>query len=285
MHRRRNRRKNKTKPKNTEEKSNRTRPDIDEAKTSWENGNLFLDLADFKPPLPKVSVVTITKDRHNFFPLAVHNWKNFKYAEDLIEWVIVDDSADDSLRGLLPVDERIHYHHLKCVLPISDKRNYAVKKCTGTIIVHMDDDDYHFPDSIIAKVRVLMTYPEKQCAFSLPIGTYNIHNGASVIMDSEGDDIPEGSMIYYKKFWKESKFATCPEKNWSEWFGLCHNRWDKLISIPFWFNFIAFTHKKNATGSARFQRGSKNPQETPSFKKIFGDETLQIIRKIAQIEK
>ena len=37
---------------------------------------------------------------------------------------------------------------------IGDKRNFGVENCTHDIIVHQDDDDFYFPDSILAKIRI-----------------------------------------------------------------------------------------------------------------------------------
>ena len=38
---------------------------------------------------------------------------------------------------------------------LGEKRNYAIEHSTGEYIVIMDDDDYYFSDSIMAKIRIL----------------------------------------------------------------------------------------------------------------------------------
>lgn len=257
----------------------RFRPEIDEAVTIRTSAGLQLDLKNITY-LPPVSIVTITKDRADQFQLALRNWKKFRYPEDTIEWIVVDDSKTDELKSLLPEDPRIRYFHLKSVLPIADKRNYAVKKCQGTIIVNMDDDDYHFEDSVLSKVRVLLDNPNKDCVCSLPVGIYDLANCSSVIADSKGDDIPEATLAFRKTFWKTGKFANHPNGIDSEWYGLCNGRWDRMINIPFWFNVIMLTHSKNATGNLR-RVGNHN--SVPSFEKIWDKETTSIINNIRKI--
>ena len=51
-------------------------------------------------------------------------------------------------------------------MPVGQKRNYGVEQCRYDFIVHQDDDDYYFPDSILAKVRILKRYPKCGCCFS-----------------------------------------------------------------------------------------------------------------------
>ena len=210
--------------KNAEEKKE---PPLDEVKTKWtEDKRFILDLPDVKEDdLPFVSVLTITRNRSHFFPLFFSNWNSFKYPKEKIEWVIIDDSDTDELKDKLSKETRIKYFYLKSVLNIADKRNYGVKQCKGTHIVHMDDDDYYFDDSVLAKIRVLLYYKDKECVVSIPFGIYNLHNNSSAIVDSEGNDLPEATMAYTKKFWKEQKFGYSTEdKSKSEWYGLCNGR-------------------------------------------------------------
>jgi len=53
--------------------------------------------------LPDISIVTITKDRRVFMPLAKYSYMIQSYPEDKLEWVIVDDGddpIDDTLIGV-----------------------------------------------------------------------------------------------------------------------------------------------------------------------------------------
>ena len=225
----------------------------------WKNNNLLLDLPDIKEnDFPFVSVLTITKDRKNIFDLPIHVWTEYKYPIHKIEWVIIDDSKDDSLQSILPPDNRIKYFHLSNPLPIPDKRNFGVKKCKGEYIVLMDDDDYYFPDSILAKIRVLLKYKEHSCVYSNPIGVYNILKKSSTIVSTSGPDIPEATMAFSKSFWKKGKFGNgIKNKNGfqhSEWFNFVKGRRKSLIKIPFWFNCIVLNHRENTTQKTRDQK-------------------------------
>jgi glycosyltransferase involved in cell wall biosynthesis len=249
----------------------RSKPD--EVKTRWEDGKLLLDLKKLDVELPDVSVVTITKNREELFPLAIHNWTRFAYPRDSIEWVIVDDSDTDSLKKLIPIDNRIKYIYLEKPLAIADKRNYAVEKCSGDIIINMDDDDIHFDDSILAKVRVLLSYPDKKCVYSLPLGIYNLQDGTSMISDSLGEIFPEGSMAFWKDFWTQGKFGTSPP--YGEWYEFCKGRKEQLINMPFWFNFLACSHGNNTT---KGRKPKKN--NGPSFDSMLSEETKTVIREL-----
>jgi len=257
---------------------NKTRPDITEAKLIRREGEIELDLKPITS-LPFVSVLTITKNRSHFFPLSLHNWNNFRYPKDRIEWVIVDDSKTDELKDLIPSDDRIRYYHLPVPLPIADKRNYSVKKCKGTIISHMDDDDFYFSDSVLAKVRILIDYPDKDCVFSLPLGVHDIIEDKGGTLQTSGNDIPEASMTYRKSFWKRGKFGRGEDS--SEWYKFCTGRWDRLINIPFWFNMIAITHKNNATGGVR--RLNVPTKESVNFYKVWDKKTKRVIKGLVEM--
>ena len=245
------------------------------AQTKSEDGKITLDLVPIKYPLPTVSVVTITKDREYLFPIPIHNWSHFKYPKDLIEWVIVDDSKTDNLKNIIPPDNRIRYFYLKDQMTISNKRNYAVSQCTGSIIVNMDDDDIHFEDSILAKVRVLQTYPDKKCVFSLPVGIYDLKNSSSMISDSSEEIYIESSLAFYKEFWEQGKFGSLPPNG--EWYYFAKGRTNKFVNIPFWFNFLLCNHGSNVT-----QGRDCSEKTNPSFDILLTD---QMKHTISQVRK
>jgi len=228
--------------------------------------------------LPFVSILTITKDRLHFFlppSLPIHNFNSFSYPRERIEWIIIDDSKTDELKNYLPNNPSIKYFFLPTALPIADKRNYGVKRCNGEIIVHMDDDDFYFSDSVLAKVRVLQTY-KKECVYSLPLGIHDIIHNKSAVADSKDKDIPEASLAYTKTFWRNGKFKT--EGKNSEWYGLCYGRMDKTICMPFIFNMIAFSHTTNVTGKLR--RLPKSGRRGQNFSSILKDEVMHIVNHL-----
>ena len=232
-----------------------------EASFSTDNNEITLKA----PPLPDnkfptVSVLTITKNRADIFDLAIFNWKNFKYPENKIEWVIIDDSDNEKLGNLLPDDERIKYFYTPtspCALTFSDiaeKRNFGIDKCQNSVISIMDDDDYHYPDSILGKIRIMDKY-KKDCVITNKIAVYNLILNKSQIMEAKSIKdsrkmVPEAFLTFKKSFWASQKFAINDENN-GEGYAMIEGRFKKLIRIPYFFNGIAITHKENVTGNSR----------------------------------
>jgi glycosyltransferase involved in cell wall biosynthesis len=102
---------------------------------------------------PLVSCIMPTCNRPAFVPQAVHYFLRQDYPAK--ELVVVDD-GDHSIRGLLPRDRRIRYVRLHRRLPLGEKRNVAVARSRGEIIVHWDDDDWYGPARLSYQVSALL---------------------------------------------------------------------------------------------------------------------------------
>lgn len=198
---------------------------------------------------PMVSVVTPTFKRDHIFDIAIYNWNNFIYPDDKIEWIILDDSPRDSVKKLrkkLPRDSRIKYYTCKKIDRIGVKRNKVNELAAGDIIVHMDDDDYYPPDSIINRVRSLITY-SKRCVGSSSVNCINLLDNTCFKTGGGYKDntiiTAEASLCYYKKFWEEKHYdenITCEEcKEFLE------DRTNDYIDLHSAFVMIAITHSKN----------------------------------------
>ena len=242
---------------------------------------IVLDLPPVIDNLPMVSVVTITKNRVDQFELVINNWKSFLYPEHLIEWIVIDDSEVNTLGTKLQNlhDSRIKYYYEKEFPDIGIKRNYSIEKSRGEIIVHMDDDDFHYADSVLAKVRCLQKYKKykKKCLFSSPIGVYNLKNNNSQVL--EGDPkvpgVPEATMAYYRSFWESSsKFKSeCS----GEGLNMIWNQDKHLLKIPYFFNCICFTQPKNTTTSTRDLIIAGN-EHCMNFMDLFPPEVVVIVK-------
>jgi glycosyltransferase involved in cell wall biosynthesis len=94
-------------------------------------------------PRPWASVITPTFGRPEMLPQA---YKAFSTQTiDQIEWVVVDDSAQESAFMTELADPRVRYIYLPARLSTGEKRNIAVDASSADIIVHFDDDDYYAP--------------------------------------------------------------------------------------------------------------------------------------------
>lgn len=200
--------------------------------------------------LPHISIITPTKDRLKFLPIALNNFYNFNYPQDKLEWIIIEESNYPSCKNILPDDNRIRLIQLssKYDIPISTKRNIGVKSSKYNIICHMDDDDYYPPNSILSRVLTLMSN-NVECVGCCKLGCYDLINNTSFEIDDTNVSMSEASMCYTKKFWNEKPFN---EKiKTGEGIHFISGREDKILQIPYSFVLIAITHNSNITSKIR----------------------------------
>ena len=230
--------------------------------------------------LPGVSIITPTHNHYEIFPLAVRNFYHFKYPRDKLEWIIIDDSDEKkSIKDYIPNDKRIKYINCKVgdKLPISKKRNLGIAYAKYSIIAHMDDDDYCIPESIISRVKVLLSY-NKECVGCSKIGVYDIIGDRSIynFKDATKTELWEGTLLYKKEFWNKQKFNENILSN--ESYHFLKGRKDKIIDMPSDFVMIALYHNLNYTDNFRFHGHSKDF----SFFKLMDPETRQFIIAIKE---
>ncbi len=265
-------------------------------------GSMVLDLPPLDYDLPPVSIVTITKDRSLFAPVMLHNWNTCVYPPEKLEWVIVDDSQDpkENLEQYIPSDDkRINYIKLKEWMPIADKRNFAVSKAKYDIIAFQDDDDFYFPDSVYAKVRILNHY-KKEVVTSIPIGVYDMVEKTSFILDTtvkngkRANDIPEATLLFKKSYWKNNKFKSEYESGASEGKAFLNKKFNAWINVHFLFNTISITHTKNITNNNRrlYAPDTNEPgpqgvdlKKVGDFKQVFGEGFNYILDNISTFMK
>jgi hypothetical protein len=160
--------------------------------------------------LPDVSIVTITKDRRIFMPLAKYCYMIQSYPEDKMEWVIVDD-GDDPIEDTLIGVPNVKYIRCDQGMTISQKRNLGVQNAMYDIVAFMDDDDVYPNNSVLQRVAMLMKEPAKQCGFCTTIPCYDITKYSS-FMNVPPMTLPmrervsEATLVFTKKFWEECSF-------------------------------------------------------------------------------
>ena len=267
-----------------------------------ENGAMDLVLPELSEEelmasLPNVSIVTITKDRAMFAGIMLYNWINIKYPREKLEWVILDDSEDTSIHNLAdyipPDDPYIKYHKLDRWYPVAEKRNKAVELANYEYIVHMDDDDYYYPDHVLAKIRLMMHY-KVYGVHSIPIGVYDMMERSSYIFNPKGkgdkdhNDIAEATLAYTKEYWRRNKFYSEHKNGTGEGRSFIGKNFSKWVNVHFMFNMISITHSKNVTGhNRRLINDSLNEVQTGNFEDVFPEDfkyVLDNVRKILQAE-
>jgi len=216
--------------------------------------------------LPNISIITPTYNRKSLFPIALRNFYFFDYPKEKMEWIICDDGQQD-LKSIIPNDNRIKYVKVNIdgKLNVSQKRNLCIQHTTHDIIVHMDDDDYYFPHSLKSRVKTLLKYKNKKCISSKNMGYYHLIDNYSFLKgcyDKHNNLIflPEASMAYYKSFWKERNFDERVASG--EFIHFLKDRFDQLITIPYEFNMIAFTHHDNTCTQETVERNKFNFWDT-----------------------
>lgn len=160
--------------------------------------------------LPDVSIITITKDRRIFMPLAKYSYMIQSYPEDKMEWVIVDD-GDDSIEDTLIGVPNVKYVRCEQGMTISQKRNLGVQNAMYDIVAFMDDDDVYPNNSVLQRVAMLLKEPTKQCGFCTTIPCYDITKYSSFMNIPPmtlpmSERVSEATLIFTKKFWEELPF-------------------------------------------------------------------------------
>jgi len=160
--------------------------------------------------LPDVSILTITKNRRVFMPLAKYSYMIQSYPEDKLEWVIVDDGDDPIEDTLIGVPNVVY---IKCDpgMTISQKRNLAVKNAMYDIMVTMDDDDVYPNNSVLQRVAMMLKEPVKQCGFCTTIPCYDITKFSSFMNVPPmtlrmSERVSEATLVFTRQFWNQGKF-------------------------------------------------------------------------------
>lgn len=107
--------------------------------------------------LPVVSVITPTRARPSFLALTAR-WLECQTYQGRIEWIIVNADTKPLVR-LPRFDRSVRRFESVCILdrtgPTGFLRNEACRMASGSLIVHVDDDDFQFPDRIAKQVEAL----------------------------------------------------------------------------------------------------------------------------------
>ena len=228
--------------------------------------------------LPSVSIITPTKNRGFIFKLAIYNFYNFIYPPNKLEWVILDN-GNERVESLLPNDKRIKYIKLDVEkrLPMGEKRNVCVQNASHNLILHMDDDDYYPPESLIARVKCYMKYRGKniQCLGCNKTFSYDISTGKSALVGTGNKYFGESSLIYTKNFWKNRNYENNSYNNEILYF--LEYRQNQCMAIPSQFVTIAFTHNNNITKDLRRVKKTEIKQ---SIYEQFNEQTKMIVSLI-----
>ena len=199
-----------------------------------------------KKKLPYVTLITPTKNRNWAFSIAYDNFCNLAYPQHKLEWIIIDDSTDDdiSFENYIPKNNRIKYIKLDTPHSIFEKRKIGVENASYDYLAFIDDDDYYPPNSIIARVKLLIKYDNISCIGSSKVGVYDIVNKKSANKLYPLYELCESSLLFTKEFWQNTNFKNFDvNKSFTKQF--LENRYDEIMDIPDFFNVTCLSHGLN----------------------------------------
>jgi hypothetical protein len=231
--------------------------------------------------LPKVSIITLTKDRRAFIPLAKYCFLAQSYPEDKLEWVIVDDGKDQikDLVSDLPNVKYVLCDDREGGWTIGAKRNLGVESASHDVLVMMDDDDVYPNNSILTRVAFMLAGPKPhECVFSTTIPCYDIHETKSFMNVppttlAQGDRVSEATLCFTRDFWKNSPF---PDVQIAEAGAFIRGREQMCREVSPQDVIVSLTHKKT-TSSRRAPPGEANGCHYG-----FADELFTLVSEIAQ---
>ena len=227
--------------------------------------------------LPCVSIITLTRDRRSFIPLAKYCFLAQTYPEHLLEWVIVDDGKDP-IKNLISDLPNVTYILLDEPLSIGAKRNLAVMKAKHDILVIMDDDDVYPNNSVLARVAHMLAAPRKECLFSTMLPCYEIHETKSfmnvppITLDMS-KRVSEATLCFTRSFWQQQPF---PDQQIAEGDAFIHGREGMCREFSPQDVIVSLSHKKT-TSSRKPPVG----MEVNGSHYGFSDELFTLISEIA----
>jgi hypothetical protein len=198
--------------------------------------------------LPMISVITITRDRRPFIPLAKYGIVAQSYPPEKIEWVIVDDGMDQ-IKDLVSDLPNVKYVLHDTPLTIGAKRNLAVESASHDILVMMDDDDVYPNNSFLSRVAHMMAAPRKECLFSTTIPCYEIHEKKSfmnvppITLDMS-KRVSEATLCFTRAFWQSQKF---PDEQIAEGDAFIRGREHMCREMSPQDVIVSLVHKKNTS--------------------------------------
>jgi len=213
--------------------------------------------------LPKVGIVTVTRNRKEWWANMMQNVVNQKWPLPRLEWIIVDDGDEDQ-RLKADVDTfvektpglTVRYLEMEKPRSIGAKRNAAVEAAAEdvSVFVMMDDDD-HYPPTSIAK-RVSWLYrtlpakkPQSQIVYSSVLPMYDLTRYISAInvppLDvGPAERVSEATLAFTREAWVSRQF---PDVSMAEGLGFIEDREELTVEIPHKDVIVSFIHLKNSS--------------------------------------
>ena len=227
--------------------------------------------------LPNVSIITVTRDRRAFIPLAKYCIVAQGYPEDKIEWVIVDD-GNDQIKDLVSEMPNVKYVLSDDPMTIGAKRNLGIESASHDVLVMMDDDDVYPNNSVLTRVAYMMAAPKKEAVFCTTIPCYDIHERKSFMNVppntlAMSERVSEATLCFTRDFWSQRKF---PDQQIAEGGAFIRDREVMCRELSPQDVIVSLVHSKN-TSSRKAPAGEANGCHYG-----FSDELFTLVTEIGQ---
>ena len=218
---------------------------------------------------PFVSVCTPTFNRRPFIEYMIKCFNHQDYPKSRIEWIIVDDGTD-KIGDLVSHIPQVKYFSYEKKMTLGEKRNLMHTKCSGSIIVYMDDDDYYPPQRISHAVERLKATPTALCAGSSEIYIYFKHINKLYQFGPYGPNHSTAGTFAFKKELLditsyENGAALAEERHFLKNYTIPFVQLDPLKTI------LVFSHEHNT-----FDKRKLLENQHPNFVKESMDKKVEI---------
>jgi|694.fasta_scaffold22106_3 glycosyltransferase involved in cell wall biosynthesis len=227
------------------------------------NENINLE----KNELPFVSICTPTFNRRPFIPYIKKCFENQTYPKEKMEWIIIDDGFDP-VGDLFEDIPQVKYFYFPEHMTLGKKRNLMHTKCSGDIIVYMDDDDYYPPERVSHAVEKLMANPTALVAGSSEMHIY--FDSIKSIMQF-GPYGPNHSTAATFAFKKEALLITSYDDNalLAEEKQFLKNYTIPFVQLNTLKTILVFSHKHNSLNKDKMLENPEMSKASPSKYNIF----------------
>ena len=193
---------------------------------------------------PLISICTPTFNRRPFIPYMIKCFYHQTYPIHKIEWIIIDDGTDP-IEDLVKDIPQVKYYYYKDKMELGKKRNLMHSKCSGDIIIYMDDDDYYPPERVSHATQMLLNNPDFLIAGSSEMYMYFNSRNKMYKCGPYGPYHATAATFAFKKEllnqtqYNESK-AFAEEKEFTKNYTIPLLQLDSLKTI------LVFAHKQNS---------------------------------------
>lgn len=155
---------------------------------------------EVSPRLPFVTCLCLTRNRREWLPKAIENFRLQTHVNR--ELLIVADG--DDVRDLVPNVPEIRLIHVDGHPDIAEKRNLGCARAAGEVVAHWDDDDYSAPGRIVDQLTRLVTSGKSVTGYR----TMRFTDGARWWLYEGSLLFALGtSLCYRREFWQSHPFA------------------------------------------------------------------------------